>query len=1350
MEGAFTVRRTVALLISLVLLICSLQVPVMAKAETTIIVLPTSTQVISEETFMGNTLIREVVIPESTTSIGTKAFSGCTTLEKVTISSKNVEIAEDAFEACPNVNLYVYKYSTGEAFAIEKGLSYTLIDGSEPVSMNLKDMVGEFSIVGSGLQGGDDRLIVCMNDSPLPDISAYHPVAIAQGGENVYFLQFADDDNGETDTNNCYTMLSTMLGNEVAVLQRDAVTYVTNRGEDSGSVGQAGIMTWQNDDPMGFDEYAPYVTEHQSGSQVIAVVDAGIKQSSVYNSMLYSKNYNLVPDGQGVFYSGRNHGSYIASIIHDCVGNANVKIMSVRVVDDNEETIPSIFGEGIRQAVEAGADIINISYVLPYSPYVEYELQEAASKGVKIVIAAGNYNGSTNDFFPANADINNNKIVVSGLEDADRIWSRTNTGPQVTYCAPAAGIRTSYANIGEGTSFAAPMIASAYALVSLDTTHSNSDLIASCKTDIGLNGKTNKSQAIGYGMPQLGRLAAKAVTGIVVDDIPSVMKVGDAVTLNCSVLPENATNRTLSITSNNGSIVQPVGIGSETWGAWTDKQIELEETIEVETRTLYKSTKKRYGNWGPWSYYSLEPISNSDVVGVETAPVWSWLYFPCPYCGFHMWSNYCNCAKWAGGCGKYFGASNMEFLYLPHSHYESDCTWNFSGVGTNKVRYYDSTYGWVYGQENDHNAKTGYRYRSRPVEILEDSGWQTEPITNGTAEINEYVVVVNESKLQYRYRSEAIADNTTRIKLFALKKGKTSLTLSANDESGVSRVLDIQVIQPVTAITIGADQRELKTTETLSLSVNVLPTNADNRKVTWSSSNSSVATVSTSGVVTPVSGGNVVIRAEAQDGYGTFGEISLQIIEIPDPESINIIAQNKKYGEEDTLELAPGDKVALSAVVSPAEAVQTVVWSAKSIPANANVVSIDSETGYLTAINAGSAVVTVTSTEKASISQQVSIIVRIIPEGITISGDDEIKVDESKTYTATVMPANASNKNVAWSSSNSNIASVNQNGVVTGVKNGEVDIIATSAADSTVIGRKHILVKQMPKSVSISGTVNIFINNDDPNKPAQNSSQLTATISPSDAYDKSVTWSSSNTSVVTVSASGLVTTVRPGTSIITATSKANSSIKATVTVTVKNKWSEWSAGTDVMWQDTPVSSTSTTQVEQRPAYQSTTTSYGSWGGWSYWSLDAKSGSDVEEVERENVWAWLYYPCTNCHFHMWACYCNCAGYAGGCGKYFGAANMEFLYLPHSHYASDCTWNFFGVGTNRVRYYDSTYGWLYGQESDHNAKTGYRYRTRSKNVTTSDWLTTPIEEVNTNNMIITVTTKPTYRYRTKNTF
>lgn len=1129
--------KTISRIVCLVMLICILAIPGALSAGGKL-TLPSDLQTISEEAFMGNTSVVEVIVPTTTDKIEARAFSGCTKLQKVTLNNKNVQIAADAFSQCGNVKLRVYSGSTGETFAKQHGINYELIDPqtSQPIYAQVKAMIGLFSNSGSGLQGGDDRLIVRMNGVSLPDISEYDPATVISAGRDTYFVQF----NSEADAANCKAMIEGR--SDKLFVEYDSIAYAENRGEDSGSVSQAGILTWQDNDPMGFDTYAPYVVSHQSGSQMIAIIDTGVKDNQVYRSMLSDLSINMLDDGQGAFYSGRNHASYIASIIHDCVGNTNVKLLSVRAVDDQERTDSILFGQSIAYAVDVGADIINISYLFPYSKYVENEIKYAVSKGVKVIISAGNQNGSTSEVFPANANVDD-LIVVSGLDDVNSLWPRTNTGPEVTYCAPASGIRTSIGNVGEGTSFAAPMIASAYALVSLDSTHSIKDMRNSCKTDISTG---NKSQAIGYGMPQLHKLAAVKVAEIVIDNAPTTLGVGKQHTLTYTVKPDKAMDKTVSYSSSDTAVL-----------------------------TIQKGTGDSF--------------------------------------------------------------------------------------------------------------------------ILEGVG-----------------------------------------------KGKSTVTLTANDGSGVTKKFDVQVVQPVTKITLTAEKNEVDIRDTLTINLKVAPSNANNTGVNWSSSNPDVATVSQDGVVTPKKVGSTVIRADANDGYGAHADLTINVGDVPDPESITILAAGTAVSANDTLELKTGEEKQLTAKITPENANQAVTWSVMSIPSGA--VTIDG-TGKVKAVAAGTAFVTATSTAKGTVQQQVGVLVRIMPTNIAIDGLGEVNVGSTINLTATVTPSDATNKTVVWKSSNNAIATVSQSGVVKGVSGGEVTIEASAEANSSVKATKSILVKQMPTSISITGTKNIFINNDDPDNPTQNASQLTATVTPSNTYDKSVTWSSSNNSVAKVSSTGRVTTVGVGTTTITAKCVADPNVKTSVTITVKNKWGAW---TD--WKDDPITETGSNQVETRTLYQGTTTSYGNWGGWSRYQLDAISSSDTTNVESATVWAWLYFPCPNCGFHMWANCCECAGWAGGCNKYFGATGYDFFYLPISHYDSNATWNFGGVGSNRVRYYDSTFGfgWIYGQESDHTAKTGYRYRTRSKDISVSDWQTTPIEPVPTGDYLVTVTTKTQYRSRTQNTF
>ena len=142
---------------------------------------------------------------------------------------------------------------------------------------------------------------------------------------------------------------------------------------------------------------------------------------------------------------------------------------------------------------------------------------------------------------------------------------------------------------------------------------------------------------------------------------------------------------------------------------------------------------------------------------------------------------------------------------------------------------------------------------------------------------------------------------------------------------------------------------------------------------------------------------------------------------------------------------------------------------------------------------------------------------------------------------ATITPANATNQNVTWSSSNTSVATVNNSGLVTAISAGTATITVTTA-DGNKTASSAITVAAIPvSSVAVSPTSASLY--------AGNTQQLTATISPANATNKNVIWSSSNTSVATVNSSGFVTAVSAGTATITATTQdGNKTSSATITV----------------------------------------------------------------------------------------------------------------------------------------------------------------------------------------------------------
>lgn len=157
-----------------------------------------------------------------------------------------------------------------------------------------------------------------------------------------------------------------------------------------------------------------------------------------------------------------------------------------------------------------------------------------------------------------------------------------------------------------------------------------------------------------------------------------------------------------------------------------------------------------------------------------------------------------------------------------------------------------------------------------------------------------------------------------------------------------------------------------------------------------------------------------------------------------------------------------------------------------------------------------------------------------------------INVGKTVTVKATVTPANAANKTLAWTSSNTKIATVS-NGVVKGVKAGRVVITAKTTDGSNISATCTVTVKQPVTSISLSKKATMYTGK---------KLTLKAKVNPANASNKALIWKSYNTKIAKVASNGVVTGVKAGTVKITATAKDGSRKSATCTVTVRQSVSK--------------------------------------------------------------------------------------------------------------------------------------------------------------------------------------------------
>ena len=157
----------------------------------------------------------------------------------------------------------------------------------------------------------------------------------------------------------------------------------------------------------------------------------------------------------------------------------------------------------------------------------------------------------------------------------------------------------------------------------------------------------------------------------------------------------------------------------------------------------------------------------------------------------------------------------------------------------------------------------------------------------------------------------------------------------------------------------------------------------------------------------------------------------------------------------------------------------------------------------------------------------------------------ELTEGNTMQLSATVLPSNATNKTVTWTTSNSSVATVSSNGLVTAKNPGTATITARTTDGSNLSASCSVTVKQ-----NVVLATSISLNKTSAELTEGNTMQLSATVLPSNATNKTVTWTTSNSSVATVSSNGLVTAKSSGTATITATTTDGTNLSASCEVTV--------------------------------------------------------------------------------------------------------------------------------------------------------------------------------------------------------
>ncbi len=360
-----------------------------------------------------------------------------------------------------------------------------------------------------------------------------------------------------------------------------------------------------------------------------------------------------------------------------------------------------------------------------------------------------------------------------------------------------------------------------------------------------------------------------------------------------------------------------------------------------------------------------------------------------------------------------------------------------------------------------------------------------------------------------------------------------------NKNFRIKAYTDNSDIKTVAVESVSLDKTEavLKEKETVKLNATVLPENADNKNVHFTSDNDAVATVDDNGLVTALSSGEAVITVITEDGKKTAQckiTVEKEIIQLKTITITNAPA-----------ELEKGAQVQLGIKYIPDNTTQSKSVEWKTSDASVAVVS---STGLVTAKKAGTVTITAVSKADSSIQSKVTIKVLSHITDVTVTGPSgTLYTDTKYKFTAKITPDDTTdNKTVIWSVSDSNIAQIAKDGTLSFKKAGTVDVIATVKATSSNTVIKKLTVTGVKRVINVSS---VALDKTTVNIKKGETVKLNATIAPADADNKEVTYTSSNSAVAKVDNTGLVTALSSGEAVITVTTKDGSktaSCKVTV------------------------------------------------------------------------------------------------------------------------------------------------------------------------------------------------------------
>ncbi len=361
-----------------------------------------------------------------------------------------------------------------------------------------------------------------------------------------------------------------------------------------------------------------------------------------------------------------------------------------------------------------------------------------------------------------------------------------------------------------------------------------------------------------------------------------------------------------------------------------------------------------------------------------------------------------------------------------------------------------------------------------------------------------------------------------------IAKDAGSAIIMVRTEAGGVAYCKVNVTQPVQSLMLNFSDKTIFTNTKFTLEVSITPSSATNLAVTWKSSNEKIATVSKSGEVFGLVGGTTVITCTSLDG----GFTATCVITVREPVT-------KVTLDYQTYNLGVGKTFTLTATVTTETATnQNVIWTTSD-----DRIAVVNQKGKVTGKKTGYVTITAMALDGSEVEASCEVRVVTPVESVTINDNYvTLFVGDTTNLKATIRPANATYKTAVWTSSNPEIAIVDDDGVVTALKAGTTTITA-STQDNT--GKKAICLIAVYDRVPSTG---ITLQDKKLTMVAGEEKIVQLVLIPSASTD-SYTWSTDNPAVAKVDKkTGRITAKATGTAYVSVMTDSGKTASIEVTV----------------------------------------------------------------------------------------------------------------------------------------------------------------------------------------------------------